>query len=102
MTEITLNQKELEQVQKFFALLDGKENRNPISFALIAKCLDLDAIKLNDAQNGGSHYLFHRLCFLPIRARQYFIVTNKNITGFTKTSRQCMVDRICSRKKGDK
>ena len=48
MTEITLNQKELEQVQKFFALLDGKENRNPISFALIAKCLDLDAIKLND------------------------------------------------------
>ena len=48
MTEITLNQKELEQVQKFFALLDGKENRNPISFALIAKCLDLDPVKLNN------------------------------------------------------
>ena len=48
MSTKKLSEQEVEQIKKFVALLDGKENRNGVSFTLIAKCLNLDPVKLND------------------------------------------------------
>lgn len=45
---VTLDSTDFEQVKRFIALLSGKEKRNNISFALVAKCLGLDQDNIKD------------------------------------------------------
>ena len=45
---IVIEERDFNQIKKFIALLCGEEERNGISFAVIAECLELDQDKLND------------------------------------------------------